>query len=86
MSTGKIAGLLENAGFAVELIPFRPRAGADRARIGEKPEGLPLGFTGHFNIVPLGAQPKSAFAMGEARLHPLALSPLDYINIGLGIL
>jgi hypothetical protein len=42
---------------------FGPRAGADRARIGKKPDGLLVGFTGHFDIAPLGAQPKSAFEM-----------------------
>ena len=55
----RLAGLLEGAGFAVELIPFGEGRAQILARIGGKPGGLPLGFTGHLDTVPLGAQPWS---------------------------
>lgn len=55
----RLAGLLEDAGFAVELIPFGEGRAQILARIGGKPGGLPLGFTGHLDTVPLGAQPWS---------------------------
>jgi succinyl-diaminopimelate desuccinylase len=56
----RLAGLLEGAGFSVELIPFGEGRAQILARIGGKPDGLPLGFTGHLDTVPLGAQPWSA--------------------------
>jgi len=56
----RLAGLLEGAGFAVELIPFGEGRAQILARIGGKPGRLPLGLTGHLDTVPLGARPWSA--------------------------
>ena len=56
----RLAGLLEGAGFSVELIPFGEGRAQILARIGGQPGRLPLGFTGHLDTVPLGAQPWSA--------------------------
>src|SRR5674476_1043317 len=55
----RLAGLLEGAGFAVELIPFGEGRAQILARLGGTPGKLPLGFTGHIDTVPLGAQPWS---------------------------
>ncbi len=55
----RLAGLLEGAGFAVELVPFGEGRTQLLARIGGKADRLPLGFTGHLDTVPLGAQPWS---------------------------
>jgi len=54
-----LAGLLEPVGFAVELIPFGERRAQLVARIGGADDRSPLGFTGHLDTVPLGAQPWS---------------------------
>jgi succinyl-diaminopimelate desuccinylase len=54
-----LAALLVGAGFAVELIPFGEGRAQLLARIGGAPDKLPLGFTGHLDTVPLGAQPWS---------------------------
>src|SRR6185369_11794549 len=54
-----LAALLEAAGFAVELVPFGDGRAQLLARIGGAPDKLPLGFTGHIDTVPLGAQPWS---------------------------
>ena len=54
-----LASLLETAGFAVELVPFGEKRAQLLARIGGKAERPPLGFTGHLDTVPLGAQPWS---------------------------
>ncbi|MGA2568407.1 MAG: M20/M25/M40 family metallo-hydrolase, partial [Pseudolabrys sp.] len=54
-----LARLLEAAGFAVELVPFGERRAQVLARIGGNTEHAPLGFTGHLDTVPLGAQPWS---------------------------
>src|SRR5664279_5831018 len=55
----RLAGLLESAGFAIELIPFGEGRAQILARLGGTPGKLPLGFTGHIDTVPLGAQPWS---------------------------
>lgn len=54
-----LAGLLQGAGFAVELVPFGEGRAQLLARIGGKADKPPLGFTGHLDTVPLGAQPWS---------------------------
>jgi succinyl-diaminopimelate desuccinylase len=55
-----LAALLVGDGFAVELIPFGEGRAQLLARIGGAPDKLPLGFTGHLDTVPLGAQPWSS--------------------------
>jgi succinyl-diaminopimelate desuccinylase len=55
----RLAGLLAGAGFAAELVPFGEGRAQLLARIGGKADRLPLGFTGHLDTVPLGAQPWS---------------------------
>jgi succinyl-diaminopimelate desuccinylase len=52
-----LAQLLGGAGFAVELVPFGEGRAQLLARLGGAPDRLPLGFTGHLDTVPLGAQP-----------------------------
>ena len=54
-----LAGLLEAAGFAVELIPYGEGRAQLVARIGGAADRPPLGFTGHLDTVPLGARPWS---------------------------
>ncbi len=54
-----LARLLERAGFAVDLVPFGEGRAQLLARLGGTPDRLPLGFTGHLDTVPLGAQPWS---------------------------
>ena len=55
----RLASLLESAGFAVDLVPFGEGRAQLVARIGGTAGKLPLGFTGHLDTVPLGAQPWS---------------------------
>ncbi len=55
----RLALLLKGAGFAVDLVPFGEGRAQLVARIGGMPGKLPLGFTGHLDTVPLGAQPWS---------------------------
>ena len=55
-----LAKLLASEGFAVELVPFGEGRAQLLARIGGAPDKLPLGFTGHLDTVPLGAQPWTA--------------------------
>ena len=55
----QLASLLERAGFAVEVMPFGEGRAQLVARIGGTTDKLPLGFTGHLDTVPLGAQPWS---------------------------
>jgi succinyl-diaminopimelate desuccinylase len=55
----RLASLLEGARFAVDLIPFGDRRAQLVARIGGASRRLPIGFTGHLDTVPLGAQPWS---------------------------
>ena len=54
-----LARLLESAGFAVDFVPFGEGRAQLLARLGGTPDKLPLGFTGHLDTVPLGAQPWS---------------------------
>src|SRR5215467_15389690 len=69
----RLATLLEDAGFAVDLVPFGEGRAQLVARIGGTPEKLPLGFTGHLDTVPLGAQPWSvdplAGEIADGRLY-----------------
>jgi succinyl-diaminopimelate desuccinylase len=55
----RLASLLEGAGIAVDLVPFGEGRAQLVARVGGTPGKLPLGFTGHLDTVPLGAQPWS---------------------------
>jgi succinyl-diaminopimelate desuccinylase len=55
----RLASLLEGAGFAVDVVPFGNGRAQLVARIGGGADKLPLGFTGHLDTVPLGAQPWS---------------------------
>ncbi len=54
-----LAELLAAAGFAVALVPFGEGRAQLLATIGGTAERPPLGFTGHLDTVPLGAQPWS---------------------------
>jgi succinyl-diaminopimelate desuccinylase len=69
----RLASLLEGEGFAVDLIPFGEGRAQLVARIGGSSEKSPLGFTGHLDTVPLGAQPWSvdphAAAIVEGKLY-----------------
>jgi succinyl-diaminopimelate desuccinylase len=65
----RLASLLERAGFVVDLVPFGEKRAQLVARIGGTPAKLPLGFTGHLDTVPLGAQPWS--------VDPLAAEIVD---------
>lgn len=55
--TTPLADLLSDAGFACRLVEFAPRLSSLVARIGGSPGRLPLCFTGHVDVVPLGAAP-----------------------------
>src|SRR5262245_19254140 len=55
----RLASVLGGAGFAVDVVPFGNRRAQLVARIGGTAGKLPLGFTGHLDTVPLGAQPWS---------------------------
>ncbi len=55
----RLASLLEDAGFAVDTLPFGNGRAQLVARIGGATGRLPLGFTGHLDTVPLGARPWS---------------------------
>jgi succinyl-diaminopimelate desuccinylase len=65
----RLASLLENSGFTVDVIPFGEGRAQLIARIGGTPGKLPIGFTGHLDTVPLGAQPWS--------VDPLAADIVD---------
>jgi succinyl-diaminopimelate desuccinylase len=69
----RLASLLESAGFAVDLVPFGEGRAQLVARIGGTAGKLPLGFTGHLDTVPLGAQPWSvdplAAEIADGRLY-----------------
>jgi len=54
-----LAEMLIAAGFSVELVPFGEGRAQLLAGIGGAAEPPPLGFTGHLDTVPLGAQPWS---------------------------
>lgn len=51
--------LLESAGFSCRYEPFAPGRPNLIARIGGRSETAPLAFTGHIDVVPLGARPWS---------------------------
>ena len=54
-----LAALLKDAGFTVDVVPFGDGRAQIVARIGGASGKLPIGFTGHLDTVPLGAQPWS---------------------------
>jgi succinyl-diaminopimelate desuccinylase len=54
-----LAGLLTEAGFMVDLVPFGEGRAQLLAQIGGTTERPPLGFTGHLDTVPLGMRPWS---------------------------
>src|SRR4029078_6666831 len=54
-----LAALLKEGGFTVDVVPFGDGRAQIVARIGGAPGTLPIGFTGHLDTVPLGAQPWS---------------------------
>jgi len=53
--TRYLADLLSAAGFACQLVEFAPRRSTLIARIGGRPDKLPICFTGHVDVVPLGS-------------------------------
>ena len=54
-----LAALLKEGGFTVDVVPFGDGRAQIVARIGGASGKLPIGFTGHLDTVPLGAQPWS---------------------------
>jgi succinyl-diaminopimelate desuccinylase len=68
-----LGALLEAAGFACTTCDFAPRRTSLVARIGGDPGRSPLCFTGHVDVVPLGAAPWShdpfAAEIAGARLY-----------------
>lgn len=58
--------LLESAGFHVDYAAFAPSRTSLVARIGRPMDKPPLGFTGHIDTVPLGAQPWKRDAFGAS--------------------
>lgn len=61
-----LAKRLETAGFAIDLVPYGEGRAQVIARIGGKPGKPPLGFTGHVDTVPLGAQAWSVDPLAAA--------------------
>ena len=59
-----LAALLQTAGFAVELVPFSAGRAQLIARSGGQADRPPLAFTGHLDVVPLGAAPWSVDPFG----------------------
>ncbi|MDP1899027.1 MAG: M20 family metallopeptidase [Rubrivivax sp.] len=57
LCTTQLADLLSAAGFACRSVEFAPRRSSLVARIGGRPDRAPLCFTGHVDVVPLGAAP-----------------------------
>jgi succinyl-diaminopimelate desuccinylase len=55
--TQYLAGLLGAAGYVCQLFEFAPHRATLVARIGGKPGLLPICFTGHVDVVPLGSAP-----------------------------
>src|SRR5499433_3785889 len=55
----RLASMLEDAGFAIDLTPFGEGRAQLVARIGGASGKPAIGFTGHLDTVPLGAQPWS---------------------------
>jgi succinyl-diaminopimelate desuccinylase len=54
-----LSGILEDAGFRTELVPFGEGRSQLIAKIGRSVDERPLCFTGHVDTVPLGAKPWS---------------------------
>ena len=54
-----LAALLKDTGFTVDVVPFGDGRAQIVARIGGVTGKPPIGFTGHLDTVPLGAQPWS---------------------------
>ncbi|MDR1854988.1 MAG: M20 family metallopeptidase [Azoarcus sp.] len=52
-----LAALLRPAGFACRIVEFAPRRASLVARLGGDPARPALAFTGHVDVVPLGAAP-----------------------------
>ena len=52
-----LADLLQAAGYHCSLVEFAPRRTSLVARLGGRPDRPPLCFTGHVDVVPLGAAP-----------------------------
>lgn len=57
LCTTQLADLLSAAGFDCRVVQFAPRRSTLVARLGGRPGRLPLCFTGHVDVVPLGATP-----------------------------
>ena len=57
LCTTRLADLLSGAGFDCRTVEFAPRRSSLIARIAARPGRLPLCFTGHVDVVPLGAAP-----------------------------
>lgn len=57
LCTTQLADLLSAAGFDCSTVEFSPRRSSLIARIGGRAGRLPLCFTGHVDVVPLGAAP-----------------------------
>ena len=55
--THLLADLLRQAGFACRFTEFSARRSTLVAKLGGRPDKLPLCFTGHVDVVPLGAAP-----------------------------
>lgn len=70
---GLLAGLLAGAGLACEVHAFAPNRPSLVARLPGGGEGAPLVFTGHVDVVPLGAAPWSvdpfAGELSDGKLH-----------------
>lgn len=63
-----LADLLRAGGFAVGLFDFAPGRPSLLARLPGREDGKPLAFTGHVDVVPLGAAPWSVLPFaGEIR-------------------
>ena len=70
---GLLARLLETAGLACEVHAFAPNRPSLVARLPGSGDGAPLAFTGHVDVVPLGAAPWSrdpfAGEISDGKLH-----------------
>jgi len=70
---GMLAGILEGAGLACEIHAFAPKRPSLVARLPGRGEGAPLAFTGHVDVVPLGAAPwvvdPFAGEISDGKLH-----------------
>src|SRR5512137_2229534 len=71
--TTLLGELLERAGYRCTAHAFAPRRTSLVARIGGSSDKAPLCFTGHVDVVPLGAAPWSrdpfAAEIADGRLH-----------------